>query len=414
MVEMYKIIGGNSLTGKIKLCGAKNAALPILAGTVLTDDEVVLNNVPVQFNDVKVMLNILEALGKKVIVDGNRAWISGPLKTDRVPADLGNKIRYSLLFLGALLNRLGKTCVPNPGGCNIGDRKFDLHLFGLEALGAEFQLSNVIEGRAEKLLGKEISLYLPTTSGTQNIVFGALGATGTTLIKNANTRPENLNFAKFLQSMGAKIEMGNRIAKISGPCKLHGTEFSIMNGPDELVSYLIAAAVTKGEIQIENASLEFIPTDVKLLRECGLEIFEWGDSVFVSSKKPLKPINIFTTPYPGINSDLQPLYSVLGSTIEGESTVTDMRFTERFQYVEELKKFGVNIEVYGNCAVIHGGEKLHGCDAKAMDLRGGAAVVLAGLCAEGPTTVDNIYQIERGYANLPETLKSLGANIEIV
>ena len=214
--------------------------------------------------------------------------------------------------------------------------------------------------------------------------------------------------------MGAELEMGNRVVRINGSGALHGTEYSIMNGPDELVSYIIAAAISGGELRIDNADLNYAPTDIKVLREAGVEIFEWGGSVYVSAPHPLKSIDIFTTPYPGINSDMQPLYSVFASMAEGESTVTDMRFTERFQYVEELVKFGIEIKAYGNCAVIQGGKELQGCDTLASDLRGGTALILAGLVAKSTTTIGNVYQIERGYVDLPETLRQLGADIKVI
>ena len=414
-MKKYQITGGKRLKGSIRLNGAKNATLPILAASTLTDEEVILKNVPIKLNDVQIMINILKSLGKKIIYEGDRLIITGPLKTHVVPPELGNRIRYSLLFLGALLNRLGKSCVPNPGGCNIGDRKFDLHIMGLQCMGAQFHIEeDTIEATRDELAGTEISFYLPTTSGTQNVILGALSAQGETVLKNANTRPENMDFGDFLKSMGADIKMGNRVAHIKESGVLHGTEYTIMNGPDELVSYIIATAITGGEVRIENADLKYVPTDVKVLREAGVEIFEWGDSVYVSAPNQLKQIDIFTTPYPGINSDMQPLYSVFASMANGESTVTDMRFTERFQYVEELAKFGVNIIAYGNCAVIQGGKPLKGSDTIATDLRGGCALVLAGLVAEGTTTIGNISQIERGYIDLPEALRRLGADIKII
>ena len=413
MNTKFRIVGGKKLQGRIKLHGAKNAAMPILAATVLTDEAVVLRNVPVWLNDVKVMVEILESLGKNVAIENEKVIISGLLKTHIVPPKLGNRIRYSLLFLGGLLNRLGKTSVPNPGGCNIGERKFDLHIEGLERLGGEFEFGETIEGKREKLVGNEINFYLPTTSGTQNIILGALAAEGVTILKNANTRPENMDFGNFLTSMGADLEVRNRVVRVNGSnIPLHGTDYTIMNGPDELVTYIIAAAITGGEIQIENADLKYVPTDFRVLRDAGVEIFEWGNSVYVSSPKGLSTLDIFTTPYPGINSDMQPLYSVLASAIPGESTVTDMRFTDRFQYVEELRKFGMDIDAYGSCAVIRGGKPLKGCNVRATDLRGGAAMVLAGLTAVGTTTVSNTYQIGRGYVDLANILHSLGADIE--
>lgn len=413
MGSKFRIVGGRKLQGKIRLHGAKNAAMPILAATILTDEDVVLRNIPVWLNDVKVMLAILESLGKNVIIEENKVVVSGCLRTHIVPPSLGNRIRYSLLFLGGLLNRLGRTSVPNPGGCNIGERKFDLHIVGLESLGSKFTFGDTIEGTCNQLVANEINFYLPTTSGTQNIILGALGAEGETVLKNANTRPENMDFGDFLTSMGADLEVKNRVVRVKGGIRpLHGTDYTIMNGPDELVTYIIAAAITGGEIQIEDADLRYVPTDYRVLRDAGVEIFEWGNSVYVSASKPLNPIDIFTTPYPGINSDMQPLYSVLASVICGESTVTDMRFTDRFQYVEGLRKFGIDIDAYGNCAVIRGGQPLNGCDVRATDLRGGAAMVLAGLTAVGTTTIDNVYQIGRGYVDLAQILHKLGAEIE--
>ncbi len=197
-----------------------------------------------------------------------------------------------------------------------------------------------LEGFRDSFIGNEISFYLPSTSGTQNVILGALAAEGSTILKNANTRPENMDFGNFLKSMGAVLEVRNRVVKVEGSENvLSGTDYTIMNGPDELVTYIIAAAITGGgEIQIENADLKYVPTDFRVAKDAGVEIFEWGSSVYVSAPKPLNPIDIFTTPYPGINSDMQPLYSVLASIIPGESTVTDMRFTDRFQYVEGIKE----------------------------------------------------------------------------
>lgn len=221
----------------------------------------------------------------------------------------------------------------------IGDRKFDLHIEGLRALGCHMDVGDdYICGEVEKLKGAEIEFYLPTTTGTENIILAACFAEGKTVLKNANTRPETIDMCRFLNSMGARITVSNRVIEIEGVDRLKGTEYTIMSGIDEAVTYMIAAGVTGGEIMIKNFSLEFVKSDVEYLRKAGIEIFEWGGSVYVSAKKEIQPFDMFTAPYPGVNSDMQPLFAALALKAKGESTITDTRFTDRFQYVQELKK----------------------------------------------------------------------------
>lgn len=414
-MDKFLVHGGRPLQGSIRLSGAKNAALPILVASILADEDVVLTNVPTALKDVQTTLEIIESIGANVIVEKDRVVINGRGVHQQPPAALCSRIRSSLVFLGALLAKLGRSEVAAPGGCKIGQRKFDLHIQGLRDLGADVVCEeDAIHARNENgLYGADIAMYLPTTTGTQNVVFGALAAKGTTIIKNANTRPENQDLFAFLTKMGATIRSGNRVVEVDGEARLHGAEHQIMAGTDEMITYIVMAAVTGGEIRIENASLQHEPISVRHLRDSGLEIFEWGDSVFVSARnRALKPIDIATAPWPGINSDLQPLFSVYGAACAGESSITDMRFTDRFQYVEGLKKFGIDIEAYGNCAVVRGGRPLSPAVVEATDLRGGAAMVTAALMAEGASEINNVHQIDRGYENLEHKLAGLGARIE--
>jgi len=417
--EKFVIQGGKSLNGVVSLSGAKNAALPIIVASTLADEDVVLENVPLFQRDVQITLEIIKAIGGSVLIQDGKVIINGRDINSMPPDNLCNKIRSSLIFLGVLLAKKGSSRVAVPGGCRIGERKYDLHIDGLRMLGA-----NVIAGdqsieasNGNNLIGSQITLYLPTTTGTQNIVFGALAANGNTVIKNANTRPENQDFFNFLNKMGAQIKTGNRIVEVEGGHKLHGTEYRIMDGTDELITYIIMAACTGGEIKIENAltSFEHEPISVQHLKASGLELFNWGGSVFVSAKnKKLQAIDIATAPWPGINSDLQPLFSIYAAVCNGDNSITDMRFTDRFQYVNGLKQFGVDIEAYGNCAVVRGGKPLNCADVASTDLRGGAAFVTAALMAEGESVVTNIEQIDRGYERLEEKLSKIGASIKRV
>jgi UDP-N-acetylglucosamine 1-carboxyvinyltransferase len=409
-----RLTGGNRLNGEVNLSGAKNASLPILFGSLISDDVVELENVPVLMEDIRVALEIIEKVGASVEVDGDRVIIDpSGIKDPALPLELVSKIRYSLLLLGAFLNRFGRVELPFPGGCDIGNRKFDVHIKGLRDLGAKMEVNDEgIFGSVDKLKGAEIEFYLPTTSGTENIMIGACMAEGRTVIRNANTRPEIQDFANFLNSMGANIRISSRLIEIEGVKSLSGTKHKIMKGGDEAMTFMIAAGMTGGDIVIKDYNLDHVRVDANYLRDSGMEIFEWGESVYISGKTGIRPFDMFTAPYPGVNSDMQPLFAALALTAQGESTITDQRFTDRFAYVKELKSFGANINHYGNCAVVKGGTELIGASVRATDLRGGAAEVLVGLTCEGETTIDNIYQIDRGYEHLEEKLGALGADIE--
>jgi UDP-N-acetylglucosamine 1-carboxyvinyltransferase len=414
---MSKLIiqGPVSLSGSVSVRGAKNAALPVLVAAAAGFEPVYLENVPAELNDVKVAVEALRHVGCRVEISDSDVTIN-PSKTETtfLPPEISGRFRYSLLFLGLLAGRHGRAKITFPGGCNLGDRKFDLHLEGLRQLGADVRmLENTIEITAEKLLGADIDFYLPTTTGTETIMLAACFAKGRTRIFNANTRPEVADMAKCLNATGAKIMVGKRVVEIEGGQKLTGCRHAVMSGWDEAMTYILAAGVTEGEICVNNFSTEHINADVAYLRKAGLDIFEWGGNVYATAKnKELKAFDLFTAPYPGVNSDMQPLFAVFASRCSGESTITDQRFTERFQYVSELQKFGMPIKRYGNCAVVQGPAELKGASVTALDLRCGSALILAALGARGTSIIDNCYQIERGHEYVVERFKNLGAQIE--
>ncbi len=412
-MAMFEIFGGNPLRGEMHLSGAKNAALPILLCSMLSDGVVELENVPTLMQDIKVAIRVMRRLGAAVTVRGSNVTVDASgMNESVVPTLLAAKIRSSLILLGILLARFGEVELPFPGGCDIGTRKFDLHLTGLRALGARIvQDARGIRGNVESFRGAKVDFYLPSTTGTQNVMIGACLARGKTTIRNANTRPENIDFANFLRSMGARVKISSRLIEIEGVRRLGGTRYRVMKGGDEAMTYMIAAGMTGGEIVIKDYDLSTLRIDTQYLREAGMDIFEWGGSVYVSGKKGIRPFDMFTAPPPGVNSDLQPLFAALALLAPGDSTITDQRFTDRFGYVKELRAFGARIDHFGNSAVVHGGRRLRGARVRATDLRGGTAEVLAALVAEGKTTIENIYQIDRGYERLERKLGRVGARI---
>lgn len=409
----FEITGGTPLSGEMHLSGAKNAALPILLASMLSEGVVELENVPTQMQDIKVAIRVMRRLGATVRIAGSRVTVDpSGLDTTVVPTLLASKIRSSLILLGILIARFGEVDLPFPGGCDIGTRKFDLHLKGLRALGSSLSVDDKgIRGSARSLRGAKIDFYLPSTTGTQNVMIGACTAHGKTIIRNANTRPENEDFARFLNSMGARIKVKSRVMEIEGVRRLGPTRYRIMRGGDEAMTYMIAAGMTRGEIVIEDYDLATVRVDTQYLKEAGMDIFEWGGSVYVSGAKGIRPFDMFTAPYPGVNSDLQPLFAALALTAPGDSTITDQRFTDRFGYVKELRAFGARIDHFGNCAVVHGGRRLRGARVQATDLRGGTAELLTALAAEGKTVIENVYQIDRGYERLERKLRRVGAAV---
>lgn len=414
---MITVLGGKEIFGEINLSGAKNSALPIIVAACLASDDVVLNNIPVALNDVQVLIAVLRDLGYKIVVEGNSLYFNKPnMQTiSTVVSDEASKIRYSLLLLPLLLSARGKVSNPSPGGCNLGDRKYDIHLDLLQRLGAQ------IDDNLERITGKledgfkgcELLFHTATTSGSESAIIAAAISKGKTIIKNANTRPEVIDLINFLNHLGAKITYKTRYIEIEGVDKLDGGEYEIISDSHEGVSYIILAAMTRSEIKINNFNTKFIKEDVELLRSIGVEIFKWHNDLYVSAKnRELRPFSMATSPYPGINSDMQPLLAALATTIQGESIITDTRFTERFQYVEEFLKLGADIDNYQNCAIIQGGKTLTGAAVYATDLRAGAALTFLAAVAQGKTTIENYYQTERGYANIFEKMQGLGITMK--
>lgn len=413
---MITVKGAKKIFGEVELSGAKNAALPIIAAACLCSETVTLHNMPVELNDVKVLVSVLNEVGFDIKINGHSITFN-PVSADSIKTDVPEaaaKIRYSLLLIPLLLIFKGRVNNPLPGGCNLGNRKYDILLDSLRALGADISeeetcIKGVIDG---KFIGNDLRFHIATTIGSENAVIAAVLSEGKTTIKNANTRPEVIDLIDFLNAMGADIRYSTRYIEINGVERLRGGEYTIIKDSHEAVSYMILATLMRSEIKIKDFDLRFIKEDVELLKSVGAEIFEWGNDVYVSAKgKTLKPFSMATSPYPGINSDMQPLLAALACTIDGESIITDTRFTERFQYVEEFKKFGFDIVNYENCAIVHGGKRVNGASVYATDLRAGAALTLLGIWADGETTIDNYYQTLRGYVNIVEKLQSLGVEI---
>lgn len=403
-----------SAKGYVNLSGAKNAILPIIAGACVCNGKVCIHNAPVHLNDVQVMISVLNEAGFNIVVDNDDIIIDNTMISglNSVLSDDTQKIRYSLLMLSVFLCRTGSVSMTPPGGCNLGDRKYDIHVDSLREMGAIISENERIEGTTEGLIGADLHFHIATTSGTENMIIAACKARGKTRIYNANTRPEVIELIEFLRCAGARIRYSTRYVEIDGVDELNGCEYSVMPDRHEALTYMILAAITRGEVCIRNFNTKNIEEDVRLLEEIGVGIFEWDNNVYVTAKnRDLKPFSLCTSPYPGINSDMQPLFAALAATIEGESIITDTRFPDRFQYVDEFMKMGINIRNYENCAIVNGSE-IAGNSVVACDLRAGAALMLLGCVASGRTVITNEYQINRGYQNFSLTLKQLGFDIE--
>ncbi|MCI0521483.1 MAG: UDP-N-acetylglucosamine 1-carboxyvinyltransferase, partial [Chloroflexi bacterium] len=325
-MDAVHIEGGRKLQGEVRLSGAKNAALPMLAAACLGEEATMLDNVPVQLNDVILQIELLRAMGAEIEVEGDSVRCArGALGSRRdAPAELACKIRYSLLLLGMYAALRSELFLPQPGGCQIGDRKYDLHLLGLRKLGAHVEeQAEGVYVKAGRLRGEAIDFYLPTTSGTENVMLAAAVAEGTTTLRNANTRPEVMALGDLLNAMGARVQVQSRIVTVEGVQALRGgARLAVMPGWDEAVSYIAAAGMTGGEIAIHNFDLKPIREDARYLREAGLGLFEWQGSLYVSGRGAKNPIDLFTAPYPGVNSDMQPIFAALALTLPGVSTIT--------------------------------------------------------------------------------------------
>ena len=414
-MEQYVIKGGIPLVGEVEIGGAKNAALAILAAAIMTDETVIIENVP-DVRDTNVMLQAMESIG--VLVDRqdshtlkiNAKNVHGHIIED----DYIKKIRASYYLIGALLGKYRKAEVSLPGGCNIGSRPIDQHIKGFRALGAQVDIAHgLIIAQSKQLIGNHIYLDVVSVGATINVMLASVMADGMTTIENAAKEPHVVDVANFLNSMGANIKgAGTDVIRIKGVSVLRGTEYTIIPDQIEAGTFMFAAAVTKGDVTVKNVIPKHLESISAKLIEIGCEIEESDDAVRVVASKPLGHTHVKTLPYPGFPTDMQPQIAVALGLSEGTSIVTESIFENRFKYVDELTRMGANIKVESNTAIIDGVSKYTGASITAPDLRAGAALVLAGLAAEGITTVDDIRYIERGYEDFDQKLRSLGALIE--
>ena len=416
-MEQYVIKGGNPLVGEVEIGGAKNAALAILAAAVMTDEPVLIENMP-DVRDTNVMLQAMESIGVKVErVDRHTVRISAKnVKGHVIEDDYIKKIRASYYLIGALLGKYKQAEVSLPGGCNIGSRPIDQHLKGFRALGAKVDIAHgMIIAKADELKGNHIYLDVVSVGATINVMLASIMAEGVTIIENAAKEPHVVDVANFLNSMGANIKgAGTDVIRVRGVERLHGTEYAIIPDQIEAGTFMFAAAVTKGDVTVKNVIPKHLESISAKLLEIGCEVEESDDAVRVVAAKPLTHTHVKTLPYPGFPTDMQPQITVALALSSGTSIVTESIFENRFKYVDELTRMGANIKVEGNTAIIDGVTRYTGASITAPDLRAGAALVLAGLVAEGYTTVDDIRYIERGYEDFEIKLRSLGAQIEKV
>lgn len=417
-MDRLVIEGGAKLSGSVSIHGAKNAALPILAASILTEGTHVIDNVP-DLLDMKVMLQILEALGCQTRRNGEQITIDTSLmNSSHIPESLMRQMRSSVFLMGPLLARFGRVQFYQPGGCAIGARKIDLHLRGLEALGARIEEStNTIVCHAERLVGNEIALDFPSVGATENLMMAAVLAEGTTKICNAAREPEIEDLQNFLKAMGARISgAGHDTIVIEGVRELQPCPwYKVM--PDRIVAgtIMIAAAATKGEVQLENVNPSHLTSIIHVLKRTGAHIQIENDIIEVrASESPQAVDRIITSPYPAFPTDLQAQMMALLSVSDGVSIIKETIFEGRFRHVDELSRMGANIRVDLNNALVRGVPRLYGARVGATDLRAGAALVIAGLIAEGQTIVEELHHIDRGYENISELFRSLGAHIERV
>ena len=414
---MAKIVisGGEPLNGDVWISGAKNAVLPILASTLLADGPISISNVP-HLHDVTTTMELLGQMGVSLEIDERMRINIDPRTTDRyfAPYDLVKTMRASILVLGPLVARFGQADVSLPGGCAIGSRPVDLHIKGLQALGAEVTVENgYIKARAKQLRGTRINMDIVTVTGTENIMMAATLAKGTTVIENAAQEPEVVDLANCLNSMGAKIEgAGSATIVIEGVEQLHGTQYDVLPDRIETGTFLVAGAISGGRVMAKRARPKTLDAVLQKLEDAGAEITTGEDWVQLDmhGRKP-KAVNITTAPYPAFPTDMQAQFTALNSVAEGVGVITETVFENRFMHVHELHRLGADIRLEGNTAIIQGVESMTGAPIMATDLRASACLVLAGLAATGDTTVDRVYHIDRGYENIEEKLSTLGAKI---
>lgn len=416
-MDQYVIKGGNPLVGDVAIGGAKNAALAILAAAVMTDETVTIDNLP-NVRDINVMLQAIENIGATVErIDVHTVKINGStIHETSVDNEYIRKIRASYYLLGALLGKYKDAEVALPGGCAIGSRPIDLHLKGFRAMGAEIDIHHgLVAAKADRLCGTHIYMDKVSVGATINIMMAAAMAKGNTIIENAAREPHVVDVANFLNSMGANIKgAGTDVIRIRGVESLHGTEYSVVPDMIEAGTYMFAAAATKGDVLIKNVIPKHLEAMTAKLVEIGCDVEEFDDAVRVSASRRLGRTHVKTLPYPGFPTDMQPQISVTLALAKGTSIVTESIFENRFKYADELTRMGASVKVESNTAIIDGVDGFTGARVSAPDLRAGAALVIAGLAAEGVTVVDDIVYIQRGYEDFEGKLRSLGAEIEKV
>jgi len=416
-VDKLAIVGGRQLRGELAVSGAKNAALPILAGTLLADGPVSLTNVP-QLNDIATTIKLLKRLGVTIAQQGDRVDVDASTLNEFIaPYELVKTMRASILVLGPLLGRFGHADVSLPGGCAIGARPVNLHVEGLRAMGAAITIDNgYIRARAQRLHGARLVLDTVTVTGTENLMMAAVCAAGETVIENAAREPEIGELAAFLASMGAKIEgAGSDTIHIQGVERLTGTSYQVMPDRIESGTYLVAAAITGGRLKLTRARPEHLDAVLQKLTQAGATISTGADwiELDMQGRRPLA-VDIKTAPYPAFPTDMQAQFCALNAVAEGTATITETIFENRFQHVLEMQRLGANMSIQGNTVIVRGVPRLTGAPVMATDLRASASLVIAGLAAEGTTLVDRIYHVDRGYERIEAKLGSLGADIRRV
>jgi UDP-N-acetylglucosamine 1-carboxyvinyltransferase len=416
-MDKLAIVGGRPLHGELPVSGAKNAALPILAATLLADGPVSLTNVP-QLNDIATTIKLLKRLGVTIAQQGDRVEVDASTINEFIaPYELVKTMRASILVLGPLLGRFGHADVSLPGGCAIGARPVNLHVAGLRAMGAVITIDGgYIRARAERLRGARLVLDTVTVTGTENLMMAAVCAAGETVIENAAREPEIGELAAFLTSMGAKIQgAGSDTIHIQGVERLTGTRYEVVPDRIETGTYLVAAAITGGRVKLTRARPEHLDAVLQKLAEAGATIATGADwiELDMQGRRPLA-VDIKTAPYPAFPTDMQAQFCALNAVAEGTATITETIFENRFQHVFEMQRLGANLSIQGNTVIARGVPRLTGAPVMATDLRASASLVLAGLAAEGTTLVDRIYHVDRGYERIEAKLGSLGADIRRV
>ena len=417
-MDKFVITGGHRLKGEVTVSGAKNAVVAILPATILAEDVCRIENIP-NISDVTAMLNILSNMGASIkFINNSTIEIdTRHINSFVVEHELSKQLRASYYLIGALLGRFNKAKVAMPGGCYLGVRPIDQHIKGFEALGAEVTMEEnaMVNARAESLLGNAVYLDVVSVGATINVMLAAVKAKGLTIIENAAKEPHIVDLANFLNTMGADVRgAGTDVIKIRGVEHLHGCEYSIIPDQIEAGTYMAAAAAVGGDVTVDNVIPKHLDCITAKLREIGADITEYDDAIRVESAYRLHRANVKTMPYPGFPTDMQPQITVCLATAVGTSLVTEGVYDNRFRYTAELGRMGANIQVEGKTAIIDGVQSLHGCEVRACDLRAGAAMVIAAMCAEGTTLIEDAHFIERGYEDIVGKLTALGASIRRV